>query len=245
MLQPILLTGRLSQLNMSNRYISTSLEDYPVISVNNSAQIANANVEVHNGIIHVITDVLQPTEQNVVEVIATFSKYSLFTEAIKATGIANKLNLIEDKLYDNNPLSYDIVLGYNNGNPETLPSFRKYGYTLFVEPDSVFEANGITDIRALIAYAKAEYDAVYPKDAGLYDSDLKHPKNPLNRFVAYHCVNKQMSRSKLMDDYFSTDHTIKSLEFDLYEYIEPMCPNTLIEVRSLRAEGRRNLINLY
>jgi len=37
-------------------------------------------------------------------------------------------------------------------------------------------------------------------------------------------------------------HSIKTV--DMYEYLEPMCPNTLIEVRTLRTSGEYNIFNM-
>ena len=49
-----------------------------------------------------------------------------------------------------------------------------------------------------------------------------------------------MIKSRLIKDY-DTNHQWKTI--DLFEYLETMCPNTLIEVKIKRATGETNLIN--
>ena len=88
------------------------------------------------------------------------------------------------------------------------------------------------------ARAAEIYDVVYPADAHI--TDIHNRKNSLNRFIAYHLVNKQLEFSKLIDAY-DTSHMLKTR--DMFEYIEPMCPNTLIEIKKDRLTGETNIIN--
>ncbi len=70
------------------------------------------------------------------------------------------------------------------------------------------------------------YDEVFPDDKNV--AEPTNRTNSLNRFVAYHLINKELSYTKFISDY-DTKHMSKVV--DLFEYIEPMCPNTLIEVK--------------
>jgi len=101
-----------------------------------------------------------------------------------------------------------------------------------MESDATLSNNQIQNYDQLKAKAKEIYDAVYPEDANV--TDVTDRRNSLNRFVAYHMINKQLSYSKFINDY-DTQHMIKS--YDMYEYIETMCPNTLIEVRKVRTSS--------
>ncbi len=235
--------GRLLQPSMSDRFISITYEDFNnglnVIKVNKFSPIVEANDSVHNGIVHVIGAVLSPIELNIVEAIAQKGKYKLFYEALVATGLYAKLQLVKDKNY--NPAYFEATLatiGTINGYYPVLPPVRKYGYTAFVESDSTLNANGITNLDELKQKAAQIYNEVFPEDMGI--TDIENPRNSLNRFIAYHLVNKQISFDKLIK-YYDTGHMNKT--YDLYEYIEPMCPNALIEVKIERATSQNNLIN--
>ena len=80
-------------------------------------------------------------------------------------------------------------------------------------------------------------------------TDISDRRNSLNRFLSYHLIDKQLSYSKFIDDYvmynnsFSTSHMINGTGLNMYEYIETMCPNTLIEVTRKGGTVLTNLLN--
>lgn len=81
---------------------------------------------------------------------------------------------------------------------------------------------------------------MYPEDAGI--DDITDSRNSLNRFVAYHLLDRQLSYSRFIIDYDDTGHSIKI--YDMFEYIATMCPNTLLEVRTNRFTNETNLFNM-
>ncbi len=237
--------GRLPQLSMSNRYISTSFSSFqegtPVIMVNKTSPILESNIEVHNGVIHAIGEVLKPTEKTLVEAIESDDKFTLFYKALILTGLDDKLELIEDKSYNRADYYYANDGVIRLGVLMTLPDYRKYGYTALIESDSTYKLNDIETLDDLRNYAKLIYDAVYPEDAGI--TDETDPKNSLNRFIAYHLINKQLGYTKFIIDYNDENIYATNLLYNSYEYIATMCPNTLIEVRTMRSENKYNLFN--
>jgi hypothetical protein len=76
----------------------------------------------------------------------------------------------------------DMVAHYNEK--------RYFKYTAFIEPNEVLAEHGINSLDDLIAHAKAIYDETFPYDAGRYDGDYTNRKNPLNRWVSYHLMNR-------------------------------------------------------
>lgn len=236
--------GRLLQVSMNNRFFSTHFEGNAngySIYVNHYSPIVDSDIEVHNGVIHQISKVLNPTEKLLFEVIADNPKFKLFAEAMGATGFHNKLNLVSDETYDKDDFEGNYPLANTDrlGTHIILPVSKKYGYTALIESDSVYAENGINNLDDLIAYAKNVYDQNFPEDANI--TDLKNPKNSLNRFVGYHLINKQLGKSKFIHDLDNTIHSIKT--YDMFEYIETMSPNTLLEVRTHRNTSRTTLIN--
>jgi uncharacterized surface protein with fasciclin (FAS1) repeats len=239
------INGRISSVTMNERYLSTLLtieeNGLPAIYVNETAPIIMKDILVHNGIIQTVGQLLQPTDLKLTEMIGKDKKFTLFYTALVATGLNTELEKVKDNSYIYSPTTLA---------DHQVPLTRKYGYTALLESDSVFKKNGINTLEQLKTYARLVYDQVYPDDAGI--SDIKDRKNSLNRFIAYHLINKQINYRKFIYD-FDNDgvvdptktHSIKT--YDMYEYIETLCPNTLMEVRTNRetneSYGVFNMIN--
>lgn len=234
--------GALPDLSMSERYISISLPDTSTTEtmVNDSSLLIERDIPVHNGIIHRIGKVLNPTRSGIVKVIGEDKTFSIFYDALISTGLADSLLKDRDESYDPNKFK-DLITKTKDAKDwfyQEIPTSRKYGYTVLMESNTTMNANGITDFASLKTYAAGVYDQVYPEDANI--TNITDRRNSLNRFIAYHLINKQLSYSKFIDLY-DTDHMLKTR--DMYEYIETMCPNTLIEVKKERLTGRTNLFN--
>lgn len=235
--------GNQGPVSMSDRYFKITFDSIGNgTKVNDSSYIIKKDILVHNGVIHKIDKVLNPTREGIAALIAKDKKFSIFYDAMNATGLIDSLRLIKDETYNTSLLDSKLLVAKSAGDwfYQEYPANRKYGYTVFMESNATFVAHDIRNIESLKLYAKNIYDEVYPEDAGI--TDLTNRKNSLNRFIAYHMVNKQLNLSKIIDAY-DTDHMIKTK--DMYEYIETMCPNTLIEVTKERISNRTNLLNIH
>ena len=109
------------------------------------------------------------------------------------------------------------------------PDHRYFKFTAFVETDSVYRAHGINNLDDLKRYAKEVYDESYPEDAGKYDENFRDRRNPLNRFVSYHLINRIGPR----DYWVHCKGAIYEQKFlttvaDPEEYFETMAPHTLL-----------------
>lgn len=231
--------GRLGQKTMSDRFVSINYTDFNdegyTIRVNKTSPILVSDIDLHNGMVHQIGEVLKPSDKTIVEELSDDDKFSLFFTALLATELDKELMLVEDKSY--NPDDYNLDITAAN---RRMPKFRKYGYTALVESDSTYATYGVNTLDDLKDYAAEVYDEVYPEDAGI--TDITDRRNSLNRFVAYHLVNKQLNYSKFIFDLDNTGHSIKL--YDMFEYIETMCPNTLMEVRTYRYTSEFNIFNM-
>ncbi|MDD2559398.1 MAG: fasciclin domain-containing protein [Bacteroidales bacterium] len=219
--------GRLSNKNMMSRFIDISFAKYAEdggILVNSSSTIKLKDQEVHNGVIHVIDKVLVPSNYLLPESIRSDSAFSIFAEALYLTGMSDSLLGIIDDSYVQ-PISF---LDANNSTVQTPPN-REYGYTALVEPDSIYAEYGIYDLDDLIAYAASVYDEVFPEDV-VYANDYTHRKNSLNRFVSYHLFDYLCDYNRFVDYYYNHGGIMDGKEG--VEYIQTMCPNTLLEVRA-------------
>ncbi len=201
--------------------------------VNANSRMLEYNDSVTNGVVHTIDHVITASNDFLPEKMAEDSTITIFCEALRLTGMADSLHNYIDETYS---IGADSVYNgtqercLNNGNPYMTclwVSTRYFKYTAFVEPDSVFHRYNSYNSDDLKAYAKQVYDATYPEDAGLYDDDFTHRKNPLNRFVSYHLLDRIAGYNQLVGSELTKD-CWKTTVADPEEFFETMCPGTLI-----------------
>lgn len=240
--------GQLPHPSMSDRFFYVkfggmdSIRGTDSIYINNTSLIREKDIVVYNGIVHRIDQVLNPVREGIAEVIAKDTTFSLFYRALLETGLVDSLLKVKDESY--NPADFKTLVTVtkeNRGNSywyHEVPASRYFRYTVLMESNATMAKNNLTDFESLKAYAASVYDEVYPADATI--SNLKDRRNSLNRFVAYHLITKQLSHRMFIDAY-DTDHMIKTK--DMFEYIETMCPNTLLEVSKIRLTNQSNVFN--
>ncbi len=242
--------GFLPDITMSGRFVRMDYESTETglrYIVNSSGIITEGDIEVHNGVVHKITEVLAPTENTIMEAIAADEKFSLFYEALLLTGLDEKLKLVKDESYVADPVLVEKHIGDNNGyaanwEQRIVPLERKYGYTVLMESDETFKSRySITTIEQLEAKANELYGSNNP-------DDYKNSDNSLNRFIAYHLVNKKIPSKYFIEKYDNTgfkegtSHSVQ--KYEMYEYIETMYKNNMMEVRTIRSSGEYNVFNM-
>lgn len=206
--------------NMNRRYIEIKFTNDSVTSnlmiiLNGESEIVSRDNEVYNGVVHGINRVLRPSEAQLPELIGSYKELSIFTAALKLTGLNDSLTPIKDPKYVPVNTYKDEYDSYSIPSPPE----RKYGFTAFVETDEVFKANGINNLDDLIKKA-AEW---YPGESA-YASEFKNRNNSLNKFISYHLIEKIIYRDK----FFYKSHATQGAE--LYEFIETMYPNRIMKV---------------
>ncbi len=212
------------------------------IMLNNNSLITGMDNELENGVLHEIDHVLTRSNNLVAGEMERHSEFSLFLQALVATGLVDSLTQQERK---------GIILpakysGKGNSKMFT-PEVCKLGYTVFAETDEVYARNGINNIDDLFDYAKKVY-ADCAGANGWYDyyrnhgievstgSDYQNPANVLNMFMRYHILKYIVPYSK----FFYTKSMASNAQ--VYEYLETMLPYTLMKVT--RNSGRY-LINRW
>jgi hypothetical protein len=197
---------------------------------------------VTNGVVHIVNNIIPRTSDKLPDVIKSDSTVSIFAEALFMTGLADSLMAYEDKSYPEwgaDKASQDSAYTWNlslkckaeGADPIQWVQKRYFKYTAFVEPDSIYKKYGIKNVSDLEAYAKKIYDEVYPEDAGLYDKDYRNRKNPLNRFVSYHLIDRVLP----YDEIIMRKDCFKHWDIDKCdpeEFYETMCPGTLVRFSS-------------
>ena len=127
---PSFIDGKLYAPTMYGQFLVTGVTGEGVTIINRRAKITRPNVLTGNGYVHVIDKVLIPATSTVAQLVEKNSRYSIFTQALKATGFYDSLNIVN--------------------NPDTTLRWR----TLIAESDSSLNAGGIPTYAAL----KAKYN---------------------------------------------------------------------------------------
>ena len=239
-------------MNMAETYIELSINtdaennNAVVHYANKVARMVEYDDSVTNGVVHIVNNIIPRTSDKLPDVIKADPTISIFAEALFMTGLSDSLMVYEDKNYPEwgaDKPSQDSAYSWNlqlkckaeGADPIQWVQKRYFKFTAFVEPDSIFKLHGINNVNDLIAHAKEVYDAVYPEDAGKYDDDFKSRKNPLNRFISYHLLDRVLP----YDEVIMRKDCFKHWDIDKCdpeEFYETMCPGTLMRFSSTNEE---------
>ena len=240
--------GTLPLLNMDDRNITITCDsdvnnnNAIIYYVNKSAKMIERDDSVTNGVVHTIDRLLVSTSMLLPDLIKQDTTSTIFASALALTGVELKMRKVEDYSYtigrDSVEEGLPEVFFGGEGEKWTKVKFverRYFKYTAFVETDETFEKAGILNINDLIAKAKAWYDNVFPEDAGKYDDDYTHPKNPLNRFVSYHILPFLVNYDQLVVSGQIKDYYCDLSKADAEDYYETMAQGCI-----LRASGPKD-----
>ncbi len=170
-------------------------------------------------------------------IMAKDDNISLFNEALALTQFDKVLKQYQDYNYTVGADSVDwtnpnlvkhIAAEYDN---VAYPKQRLKKFTAFVETDDVYKAAGINNIADLKAYAKQIYDEVYPEDANITDPTDR--RNSLNRFVAYHFLNRYGSYYTLTAVDGAGSELAKNWnrsKWDIADWYETMMPHSIMKL---------------
>lgn len=186
------INGVIPTMNLNDRYLSYDIAVGAKKMVNGYAEITDPDIEVENGIVHGgLTAVLHLSTNTLPVQLEDHECFSLFVEALKATGINELLHEIEDPDYE-----CDGTEGpkyQENAATTARPLKRLYGYSVFAEPDSIFFEAGIKTLSALKAKC-VEWYGINDEEEALY------------QFVAYHIINQNVMYEHLCyADYGSSE----------------------------------------
>lgn len=184
--------GTIAVNNMADRSIMTSFKEIAqgYIIVNGKAKIIAIDSICKNGVAHTVNQVLEPVDKTVTEILAAEPRYSIFYEAMVKTGIDQKMQKLRDDQVYSDP-----------GNPENI-YIKYFKYTVFVEPNELYQAAGIQSYEDLVNKLNLN-DGKQPTDS----------TSAVYRFVAYHCLPVSRYSGEFYEEPLMT-----------------MCPNTLLDI---------------
>lgn len=164
--------GRLEAKTLSDDYLSVSFDEssetggFNSIYVNKEAHVKELAIQVSNGYVYVLNDVMSPLVENLYERISENSdKYSIFIEALNQTSWKDSLSIIYDEIRqeDNTVIQ------------------QKRNYTLLAVSDDTYRSEGVTSVADLAV------------KTGAVGTDYKDETNELFRYVAYHVIGGSYS----------------------------------------------------
>ena len=194
------------------------------VAINRNSLILKDGIDqdLENGVLHEIDHVI--TRSNLLvagEMEVHPDKYSVFSSALKATGLADTLTAVSHGFE-----KITIKTGFY------LPEKCEMGYTVFAETDDVLAQAGILDVETMADYARKAYancsvwyDYVRNNHIEVsYGTDYKNPWNVLNMFLRYHILAYKIPYAKLTNSHNQIS------KVTLVEYYETMLPYTLLKI---------------
>lgn len=233
--------GSFPAQNMVGRYLTAHVRTgsgaWTIKNGDDYADLVSANNEMINGVVHVISEVLEGNNDLLPDFVANNPKYKIFGEALMVTAWRDSMLLIEDPTYEM-PTATVLPSGQSVSQTSTYygswPKQKRWLYTCFAESDSIMALReGIHSLDDLRAYAAR----IYP-DAT--DPDETSPNNSLHQFVGYHLLDVQESRTKLVlsrgsvssYDWFTWRDYICDENYRVEMYYVTMQPNMLLNVQN-------------
>ena len=235
--------GDFPNLNMDDRPVTLSVDSDAtnnnalVYYINKTSKMVEYDDSVTNGVVHLLNRPIVRSSNMLPDLMETDSMLTIFTQALRATGMADSLMRHLDDTYkwgsDKKSLDslYNGVLvrcvsGGRDWTDSYWPEKRYFKYTAFVEPDSVYHRYGIYTLDDLKKYAASIYDAVYPEDKGV--DNIKDRRNSLNRFVSYHLINRQCLYNMICGAKGLREGCWLTNLADAEDYFETMMPHSIM-----------------
>ncbi|SHE59061.1 Fasciclin domain-containing protein [Cnuella takakiae] len=156
--------GKLPTITMLGQYLITGVLNKDGVSryeVNRQALVMQPNVICGNGIVHGLNQVLIPASKTLAQLIEADPDYSVFTQALKATGFYDRLNVVDadtskrfmsviaetnKALQDSGIVSYDALRRKysQTGNPAATNDGLYLYVAYHIMPDARYLADIIT-----------------------------------------------------------------------------------------------------
>lgn len=202
--------------NLNDRILSCAQDTSDVgdmsYVINGGSKVTKTNIELTNGMVHVVDSVIAPSADNVYEMIAAADNMKVFAHLLLQTTWADSLAVeYIDQSYENEEREPNLKLPYGTqkGLEYEIPQHRYVGFTAFVETDDVYarewginlqkDAEGnVTNWNEVMATLKQKCETAYGTAAS---GDLKHPDNAINRFVAYHLLEGRVAYNRFVGHY--------------------------------------------
>ena len=253
---------RLPTANLLGRYLATSVDSLTAeIVIEGLAHVYYdlKDDSVENGIVQPVNMVIEKSNSYIADILRDNPTISIFYEGLTATGVREDILPVEDveyrENYKNNKYPKYYYRSHTWSEVGWAPATKKYGFTAFVEPDSIymakFEEYGISTangtLRALYDLACKIYDPVYPDDVnaeGHKFENLTDSVNPLRRFIQYHIMTRYVPGTSDLTALVCKE-TKEAFGFDTkiinpIDWYQTLLPHTMLKVEQLTMNKDEN-----
>jgi len=243
--------GAISATNYLDRYLmystaiktvdgKTSIGYY----INKTSEMVVRDDSVENGVVHALSKVLIPSNSYLPQLMLEDTTISIFTSLLYMTGLDKKMEIYEDKRYtigsDSVILGNPIVTWADGPRDASYPEKRKFGFTAFVEPNSVYRSRGAKTAQQVIdklISKSGSFAIVDPNGRYSYDANYQDSNNIVYRFVAYHLMDRLGNYNQ-----WNVSATIRDGQavYDLQDpqdFYETLCPYSIMKFQTTR-EGQ-------
>ncbi len=205
--------GNLFDTKLTVRWV----EDMPdSLYINNDCalDITNRDIPAINGFVHRIHKVIAPKNVSAASYIQNIldeqkEGFLVISRVIQACGLLDTLSKIRDeayeKLYQTGQIQDLIGMtswGFAEGSVGYAPKHRKYGFTIFAEPDSYWREQGIdprsSDLLDRLKQWILDNKQYSEDDKFTTDNNYKSEDNLLHQWVTYHILPMKIPANKLV-----------------------------------------------
>ena len=226
---------KLADANLYDKIIYvTNLGD--TYRLNDQATVVLRDVELHNGVLHGLDHVLTPSDMKFEDFFEQHPKFSIFGRLCELTEVANRINTVPED-YGYVPDNTDYSEFQEHDLHIEAPQALKFFYTVFLESDSVY-GEKLPGVRAATSWEDTleavkdyamewflrEYDDAPTVLQAGQNENWASPDNYLNRFVAYHILNKKVDRT----DFTRYNMGMPPDYVRYHQWAETLAPNTML-----------------
>ena len=217
--------------------------------------IKNRDIPTINGVIHQMEKVIAPREVTLKTILQEqldgyASGFVVMARIVQACGLMDTLSKIRDEVYENLYQTGMIEektpangLATMTGGYSYAPEHRKYGFTVFAEPDAFWqEAIGkpAEEISAHDVQAWIEAKGYYSEATA--GTDYRSPSNLLYQWTTYHVLPFKLSPERLVFHYNEKGYDYVSsagkLGIPVMEYYVTMGQRRLLKIyESMESDG--------
>ena len=255
---PTINNGEFPRANMNDLKLSvqyTADPDSIYINYTCPINIKNRDIPTINGILHQMERVIAPREITLAGVLTEQLKglaqgYLVMAKLCQACGLMDTLSKIRDEryeeLYQTGRIQPTVPAnGMASVSPghSTTPEHRKYGFTIFAEPDSFWETTlgkPAKDISPADVQEWVASQGFYPEYAAT--QDYKSFNNLLYQWTTYHIIGWKCAPDRLTFHYCEYGYNFQlrnpRLTIPVMEYYTTMGKRRLLKVyESAESEG--------
>ena len=248
---PQVSNGEFGRSNMRDLKLSVFyVTDPDSIYINRTCPVNGHNRDIRtlNGAIHQMEKVIAPDERTLAELMASYMRgdaegFLVMAKLCEACGLMDTLSKVRDEVYENlyqrgiiSPRTPAGGLATMDGGYSYAPEHRKYGFTIFAEPDSFWTEKLNKQPRDITPADVQEWVAqqgFYPE--AVASTDYTSPGNLLYQWTTYHVIPFKLSPSRLTFHYCELG----------YDYVSNPLKYTIPVMEYYVTMGKRRLLKIY